>query len=182
MEKLKAGGETSAYCTSCKDMRHHVVVAMKGDVPAKVECLSCHKQHMFKAGPPGTKVAKPAGTKVRAKSGTRPAAGSVQAVSGPNPLDTILATRGTGSARSYSPAERYAVGDLLSHPSFGMGAVTATPSPGKMSVLFRDTTRLLLHERTPVVVAPAVKLSPPPRREESPTGPAERPPKVKPLL
>jgi hypothetical protein len=55
LEKLKAGGETSAYCTSCKDMRHHVVVAMKGDVPAKVECLSCHKQHKFKAGPPAAR-------------------------------------------------------------------------------------------------------------------------------
>ena len=159
MEKLKAGGETSAYCTSCKDMRHHVVVAMSGDVPAKVECLSCHKQHKFKAGPPGSKVAKPAGAKAPRAKGARPAAHSIPAVSGPNPLDTILQTRGTGSARSYSPAERYAVGELLSHPSFGLGAVTATPSPGKMSVLFRDTTRLLLHERVPVVVAPAVKLS-----------------------
>jgi len=185
LEKLKAGGETSAYCTSCKDMRHHVVVAMDGDVPAKVECLSCHKQHKFKAAPPGTKVAKAAagGTKApRAKSATRPAAHSVPVVTGPNPLDTILQTRGIGSARSYSPAERYAVGELVSHPNFGIGAVTATPSPGKMSVLFRDTTRLLLHERTPVAVAPVAKLGPPPRREESPTGPADRPPKVKPLL
>lgn len=186
MEKLKAGGETSAYCTSCKDMRHHVVVAMSGDVPAKVECLSCHKQHKFKAGPPGTKAAKVAkissgGSATKTKS-ARPAAGSVPAFTGPNPLEAILASRGTGGARSYSPAERYAIGELVSHPSFGIGAVTATPSPGKMSVLFRDTTRLLLHERAPAVVAPVAKLAPPPRREDIPTGPADRPPKVKPIL
>ena len=179
METLKAGGETSAYCTSCKDMRHHVIVAMEANVPAKVECLSCHKQHRYKAGPPGTKVAKAEGGK-RVKTPLR--AALAPAASGPHPLDLLLASRETVTTRAYSPAERYAVGELVSHPSFGLGAVMGVPSPGKISVLFRDATRLLLHERSGHVVALPSKLSPPPRREELPHGPAERPPKVKPLL
>jgi hypothetical protein len=100
-----------------------------------------------------------------------------------NPLDALLAARSGTAARSYSPAERYAVGELVSHPSFGVGAVTSTPSPGKMAVLFRDTTRLLLHERQNTGPAGVPKLQPPPRREDGPrTGVSDAPPKVKPLL
>ncbi|HMU40338.1 MAG TPA: hypothetical protein PKE31_15120 [Pseudomonadota bacterium] len=163
-------------------MRHHVIVALSGDVPAKVECLSCHKQHKYKGAPPGQKGSKPSSGKTVRSSAARSTTPVSVVSTGPHPLDTLLQNKGTDSARLYSPADRYAVGELVSHPNFGLGAVTAIPSPGKISVLFRDTTRLLLHERA---LAPAVlgsKLNPPPRREEAPHGPADRPPKVKSIL
>lgn len=157
---------------------------MEDEKPAKVECRSCHRQHKYRAAPPGTKVAKPPKTTTpkapRAKAaGATPAVAAVPEV---NPLEALLATRPNSDPRAYSPAERYAVGDLLAHPSFGLGAVTSAPSPGKIAVLFRDTTRLLLHER----IAPAnagPRLQPPPRREDAPPSePSNRPPKVKSLL
>jgi hypothetical protein len=98
-----------------------------------------------------------------------------------NPLEALLASRPPADPRAYSPAERFAVGDILSHPSFGLGAVTSSPSPGKISVLFRDTTRLLLHERVPAT-AGASRLAPPPRREEAPVSDAARPAKIKSVL
>lgn len=172
-------------------MRHHVVVAMTGAVPAKVECLSCHKQHKYKGYPPGEKPPGKTGAK-KEKDGTAspvrrsPKTGGAadSGIPAVNPLDALLASRAGVPTRGYSPAERYAVGELLSHPSFGVGAVTSTPSPGKMAVLFRDSTRLLLHERQPAVGAAAgPKLSPPPRREDGPrTGVSDAPPKTKPLL
>lgn len=179
MEAVKVGGETSAYCTSCRDMRLHVVVAMEAGVPAKVECRSCHRQHKYRAAPPGTKTA--------TKGATRRTAAAKSAAAAPaaptaNQLEVLLESRSDRSARTYSPSERFAVGELLSHPSFGLGAVTGTPSPGKIAVLFRDTTRLLLHERTSVPTGTALpRLSPPPpRREEH--GPSDRPPKLKSVL
>jgi hypothetical protein len=60
--------------------------------------------------------------------------------------------------------------------------VTSIPSPGKISVLFRDATRLLLHERAAAAAAAAPRLAPPPRREDGPRGVSDAPPKVKPLL
>lgn len=97
-------------------------------------------------------------------------------------LEALLASRAASPPRAYSPAERYAVGDILSHPNFGLGAVTSAPAPGKISVLFRDTTRLLLHERTSPKDA-SLRLQPPPRREDTPPqDPNTRPPKVKSLL
>src|SRR3954466_4574889 len=41
--------ETLAYCTSCKMDLNSVVVAMKGDRVAKVQCLTCKKEHVYKA-------------------------------------------------------------------------------------------------------------------------------------
>lgn len=162
---------------------------MTGAVPAKVECLSCHKQHKYKGHPPGEKPATKAnGSKEKAAgAGTvRRAAKATAADTGlpaVNPLDALLASRAGAATRSYSPAERYAVGELVSHPSFGVGAVTSIPSPGKMAVLFRDTTRLLLHERQNSGTPGVPKLPPPPRREEGPrTGVSDAPPKVKPIL
>lgn len=171
-------------------MRHHVVVAMTGAVPAKVECLSCHKQHKYKGYPPGEKPPGKSSVKKDKDSGTaaarrtaKPGASAEPAIPTVNPLDALLASRAGVPTRGYSPAERYAVGELLSHPSFGVGAVTSTPSPGKMAVLFRDSTRLLLHERQPVGTGAAPKLQPPPRREDGPrTGVSDAPPKNKPLL
>jgi hypothetical protein len=169
-------------------MRHHVVVAMTGAVPAKVECLSCHKQHRYKGYAPGEKPAKPSTKKAAGGPSTpRRTAKSANGESlGPmvNPLDALLASRAGAPTRNYSPAERYAVGELLTHPSFGVGAVTSTPSPGKMAVLFRDSTRLLLHERQ-VAGTPGAptKLQPPPRREDGPRGGvSDAPPKTKPIL
>lgn len=179
MESVKVGGETFGYCTSCRDMRLHVIVAMEDGVPAKAECRSCHRQHKFRAHPPGTKK-EPTPRAPRVKS----SAGGAVAVAAPevNPLEAFLSGKPPSAPRNYSPAERYAVGDILTHPSFGLGAVTNVPSPGKISVLFRDTTRLLLHERV-APLAPAQKLQPPPRRDEVPSSePSARPPKIKSIL
>jgi len=185
VEIVKVGGEVSAYCTSCRDMRLHVVVAMENMQPAKVECRSCHRQHKYRAAIPGTK--KESGSASprapRAKSAGAAAAAAAAAVPQVNPLEAFLAGRPASAPRDYSPAERYAVGDLMTHPSFGLGAVTGVPSPGKIAVLFRDTSRLLLHERT-AASSPESRLQPPPRRrdEPPPSDANARPPKVKSIL
>lgn len=188
---IRAGEETSAYCTACRDMRVHVVIAMDGAVPARVECRSCQRQHKFRPAVPGSKAkARSAGatdgTSALPKKPRRTAkdAGAAAAVAAINPLDALLGDRSVSGARSYSPGDSYVVGELLSHPNFGLGAVTATPSPGKISVLFRDTTRLLLHQRTvaPAAVISTLRLEPPARREAGPEAPSERPPKVRSVL
>ena len=47
--KEGVASETLAYCTSCKMDLNAVVVAMKGDRIAKVQCLTCKKEHVYKA-------------------------------------------------------------------------------------------------------------------------------------
>jgi len=157
-EELKVGGELDAWCTTCRLMKWHTIVALVDGKPAKVECQGCHKQHQFRAQPPG------AGEKPekapRAKRATKTATSAVPAVD----FDTLLGGR-EGEAKSYSPNDTYALNDAVRHPTFGVGVITATPAPQKIEISFRDgSKKILLHDRGG---AQASKLAPPPRREDS---------------
>jgi hypothetical protein len=155
-------------------MRLHVVVAMVGKQPARVECLSCHKQHNYKAAPPGTKKKEAAGEPAKRARPREPAS---RPALEKHPLDALLAVRSESEARPYTPTDRYAVGELVRHPSFGLGAVSATPAPGKIEVVFRDFSKLLMHERPPAGAATGPKLQPPPKRnDEAYMGASDAPP------
>ena len=57
--------ETLAYCTSCKMDLNHIIVAMKGDRIAKVQCLTCKKEHNFRAPKGATEPPKKKRTRTR---------------------------------------------------------------------------------------------------------------------
>lgn len=126
-----------AYCGSCKDSRWHIVVAMVGEVPAKVECVSCHKQHGYRTGPAGTGKAARTSVKKRAAAPQAPT------------FDLSALQSRAHLARAYAPAQTYAVGDVVRHPTFGLGIVTGTAAAQKMDVRFESGPRLLVHDRKP---------------------------------
>ena len=132
---VHVGGEVEAYCGSCKDSRWHIVVAMVGELPAKVECVSCHKQHGYRTGPAGT------GKVVRPGAKKRPAVPQAPA------FDLSMLKSRAHLARAYAPTQTYALGDVVRHPTFGLGLVTGTPSAQKMDVRFESGPRLLVHDR-----------------------------------
>jgi hypothetical protein len=157
-EEYKVGGEVDAWCTSCRLMKWHTIVALVAGKPAKVECQGCGKQHQFRAQPPGSSTATGEGgvKRARAAKAAAPAAPAVD-------FDTLLGGR-AGGARVYSPNERYAVEDVVRHPTFDVGVVIATPAPQKIEVAFRDGKKILLHDRGGAVPS---KLGPAPRRDEA---------------
>jgi hypothetical protein len=156
-EQLKVGGELDAWCTSCRLMKWHTIVALVGNKPAKVECQGCHKQHQFRAQPPGTpSTTTPGEKKPRAsKAAATPATPSVS-------FDELLGGRDS-EARTYSPNDKFAVGDIVRHPTFDVGVVTSIPGVQKVEITFREGKKILLHDRGGVVPS---KLAPPPRRDE----------------
>jgi hypothetical protein len=132
-------------------MRHHVVVAMTGAVPAKVECLSCHKQHTLRT------------PRSRARgAATKPAALPATAV-----VDIEAKLRGREkTATGYDPARACALDEVIRHPSFGLGVVVALPAPQRMEVAFRDGRKFLVHDRAgggPRLKRPVEHLSTDPR-------------------
>jgi hypothetical protein len=150
-EEPKVGGETQAWCTTCKKMNEHVIVALVAGRPAKVECVSCHKQHVFRAGAPGTKA--PRAGRPRKALAAEPQA---------EPIDLAALVAGRPS-RAYDPKARFAVGEVVTHPSFGTGLVTLLPGPQKVEIAFQTGAKLLTHDRG----APqSAGLTRPPRREE----------------
>ncbi len=160
-EELKVGGELDAWCTTCRLMKWHTIVALVDGKPAKVECQGCGKQHQYRAQPPGAGEKGEKAPKTPRARAARAASPAVPAVD----YETLLAGR-AGEARVYSPNETYALNDVVRHPSFDVGVVTATPAPQKIEITFRDGKKILLHDRG---AAQASRLGPPPRRDDAAT-------------
>ncbi|HKQ99672.1 MAG TPA: hypothetical protein VJT09_03300 [Pyrinomonadaceae bacterium] len=53
----------------------------------------------------------------------------------------------TKAGTPYDPKRTYRTGQILLHPSFGPGEVTAVIEPQKIDVLFGDRLRRLIHAR-----------------------------------
>jgi hypothetical protein len=147
---IKVGGDVDSWCTKCRMMLTHRIVAMLGPKPARVECETCHSQHNFRANAPGD---------APVKAGTRASAGGA---SGPRPARVSSATRLEQERREreqsweravtgkligdfvkYTVKESFKVGDLVKHTKFGDGVVLRVIDAHKVEVLFRDEPRTL---------------------------------------
>jgi hypothetical protein len=144
---LKVGGDVDSWCTKCRMMLTHRIVAMVGPRPARVECETCHSQHNYRERAPGeapVRVARAGGA-----SGPRPAR-----VSSVSKLEQERREREqsweravTGKLLSdftkYNVKASFKVGDLVKHSKFGDGVVTRVIDAHKVEVLFRDEPRTL---------------------------------------
>ncbi len=147
---LKVGGETFAWCTKCKLVLHHRVVAMLGAKPVKVECKTCKSTHNYKADAPGTKAVKAANAgkapKRTAASATRAAAAARGEASKHARLDAWEKTVAGQDARSFTAYKitgQFAAGELVKHNKFGDGYVVRIVDASKIEVSFRDENRTL---------------------------------------
>ncbi len=122
----RVGGDVDAFCTRCNLLLGHTVIAMVGPNPVKVQCNTCHTVHAFRGGP----APRPARERPR-----------------PVGFDQLLAARDVAAARRYSPRETYAEGQVLDHPQFGRGFVSALRDGGKLEVIFRAGPKTLVHGR-----------------------------------
>ena len=136
---LKVGGEVDAYCISCRMELAHTVLAMVGARVARVRCNTCQKYHAFRKSAPGTSSPRPENpTPSRPKT----PAGS------PISLLQQLAGADASKARNYSPKESFAEGELLNHPTFGLGFVQ-TVRGEKIDVAFKAFAKTLIHQKMP---------------------------------
>jgi hypothetical protein len=62
-------------------------------------------------------------------------------------FETLLAGKRAADARPYSAKQTYAVDDVVDHPLFGRGFVSAVRDGGKIEITFRSDVKLLVHAR-----------------------------------
>lgn len=136
---VKVGGEVDALCTKCQLTLAHTVHAVVGGRPVKVECNTCHAVHRYR----GT-LGAPARSSARA-NGAAPRATRAQPVV--VAFEELLAARDATAAQPYSPKRTYALDDVVDHPLFGRGFVSALRDGGKIEVTFRSDVKLLVHGR-----------------------------------
>jgi hypothetical protein len=134
---VKVGGEVDALCTKCQLTLAHTVHAVVAGRPVKVECNTCHIVHRYRGSAGAT-----AGRSAAARAGA-PAREKPVVVA----FEELLARRNGGAAQPYSPKRTFAVDDVLDHPIFGRGFVSALRDGGKIEVTFRSDVKLLVHAR-----------------------------------
>lgn len=135
------GKEALAYCTTCKMDLISVIVAMKGERLAKVQCKTCKKEHAYKA-PKG--LSEP-GTPIPAKAKKPKKAKKEEG----NPIELewekLMNAHKEVPMRTYGMKTKFVLGDRLSHPNFGDGIVGKLIYPNKIEVIFRTDVKVLIH-------------------------------------
>jgi hypothetical protein len=133
---IKVGGEVDSFCTKCEMVLAHTVHAVVDGRPVKVECNTCHGVHRYK-GPAGAPAARSAAAKA-----ARPAREKPIAIA----FEELLAAR-RNAPQPYSPKKTFRVDDVVDHPTFGRGFVSAIRDAGKVEITFRSDVKVLVHGR-----------------------------------
>ncbi len=133
---VKVGGEVDAFCTRCQLKLAHTVHAVVSGKPVKVECNTCHAVHRYR-GAAGAANGSAGGRTERATRERTAVAG----------FEELLASKQVSRAQPYSPKRSYAVDDVVDHPIFGRGFVSAVRDPSKIEVTFRSDVKILVQAR-----------------------------------
>lgn len=124
--KPQLGGDIEAYCGKCKDMREHVIAALNSEGSVeRVQCRTCQSNHLFRQ-----KAAKSTTTRATTSRSVK--------------KDASPDVEGGGPLRTYSMQEKFAVGDRVEHPKFGIGVVVEVRF-GKIDVKFGREQKTLIH-------------------------------------
>jgi len=146
MPTLKVGMDVDGWCTKCKLTLAHTIEAMVGGKVTRVHCNTCRAQHAYRAHPPGKAAAagaarSTAGRTKRTTRSSKPAAPQAQ------DYPALIQGRDASKARPYHVSERFAVKDLIAHPTFGIGVVLSARDSSKIEVLFPDGPKTLAQGR-----------------------------------
>lgn len=161
----KTGGEVDAFCNKCKLTLAHTILAMVGPKIVRVRCNTCMGEHMYRGAQASSSSSAPRSSTPRAPRADREAAPKV--VLG---FEEQLAGKDVDAARTYNIKDTYKLDELVRHPTFGIGIVTAVRHD-KVDVNFKMAQKTLVHGRGG---APAEKphFSPP---KSAASGPADKP-------
>ena len=133
MTKIAVGSDVEAYCTKCKMVLGHTVVAMMGAKPRRVKCNTCGGDHNYRAAKP---VARTAAKKAaKGKSPTRRTRQS---------CEEVMQEASTKPHKTYAMSGSFGEGDWIEHRTFGLGCVQSFTPPNKITVRFADSTRMLI--------------------------------------
>lgn len=141
-ESIQVASEIISYCTACKMDLNSVVVAMKGDRVARVQCFTCKKEHTFKA-PKGAKAPKAKKTRKKADD----AATTAQSIE--VEWEKLMNAHKDLPKKNYTMKAGFGLGDKIAHPTFGDGIVGKLIYPNKIEVIFRTDLKILIHAGVP---------------------------------
>lgn len=138
-KQIQAGSSVESMCKRCKTVTDHHVVVMDGDKIVKVECKVCGGRHAFQSPTPTpepkVKAATPRTPRTPSLSSQRKQSAAVEALWEKNVAGS--------AAQPYAMTAFFKVGDVIDHPTFGLGHVQKMIAANTMEVLFQDGIRNL---------------------------------------
>lgn len=140
---IRTGGEIDAFCTKCDLNLAHTIVAMVGPKVIKVKCNTCGADHQYRGVQPLVKVQSFAAPRKSASGATRAPRAPVVVVSWEDRFKGKDLTR----AKKYSPKETFAVDEVVDHPTFGLGLVSAVRGD-KIDIAFKQHDKTLVHAKS----------------------------------
>ena len=138
---LKPGGNVDSWCGKCNMLLAHTIEAMVADKPARVHCNTCKGQHSYKPYRPGEAPRQVREREERGPSAPQP--GKARA----SHYFELMKGKNMALSKRYSPKDKYLPGEVVEHPSFGLGVATALKDGSKIEVLFEDGPKILVHGR-----------------------------------
>ena len=137
-ERIGVASEVDAYCTKCRLVTNHRVVAMQAGVIKRVICLTCDGQHNFRP-PPGEKVRSDSGKRV--VRGHKPTSKAKDVFPEWTSLKEALAPE--KGPVPYNMTQSFEKGQAIEHAHFGLGFVSKILGPRKMVVMFAKEIKTL---------------------------------------
>ena len=135
-ETQEVGGETRAYCASCKsDTLHTIVTMFEGEVRSG-QCTICNASHAYRPPRGDGDEDVPEPIAVRRRQALRKL-----------PWGEVIADVDSEIVPLYSVRDTYTEGDIINHASFGLGYISERVSDTKLEAIFEDGQRILVYNR-----------------------------------
>src|SRR3954469_23887394 len=132
----EVGSDVEAYCPKCKGDTTHVVISKYEDEIRRVQCNPCGDVHSYR---------KPRGDVE--DDVPEPIAAKKRAMMKKHSWEEFFAKHSEKNAKPYEFRERYSENAIVTHPKFGKGFVTEVVSDSKVEITFKDSRRVLVHNR-----------------------------------
>lgn len=132
---LRAGGEVDAFCSRCKLKLAHTILAMVGSRVARVRCNTCQGEHAYRA-------TEKSPVRKRGQSTSKPSKPEARV----HDLDELLSGKDVSRAHRYSTADLFGAGEVLDHPTFGVGVVIDVRGD-RFDALFKGGLKTLAQRR-----------------------------------
>ncbi|MFA5180706.1 MAG: hypothetical protein WC405_05250 [Syntrophales bacterium] len=139
------GKNVDALCTKCGMVLAHIILYEVRGVIAQVKCKTCGAEHKYRGSKPRTKSSEIGKERTR-RVGTKADEESRQAEAAETQrwLQRQRELRENAAIADYHMAGRYQRGDVINHPSFGIGFVEKILEEQRMDVLFKGNLRRMV--------------------------------------
>ena len=133
------GQEVDSQCLKCKGVTRHTIIAKAETEIAKVQCKECGAKHKYR--PPKTLKSKAVEKKTVPKKAPKKTKNQIKAEAF---FAELMNGADPSSAKPYSMSQLFRKGELIDHPTFGLGVITSTTLPNKIEVAFETGSKLLI--------------------------------------